>query len=363
MFKLIYSNLIHRPTRTGVSVLAVSLGVVLILVSVGLSYGQLNDLAERMRRVGGDFMFQPSGASFFFGLDSGTLPVKIVDLIRKVEGVEEATPVLTKFISDKWKVVYGIDKPSFSRVNRDLHFVAGRHFEGPDEAIVDTNYARSSNLKVGDTLELLGHPFRISGIYEEGTASRAMVPLETLQTLNGTPEKVTLFFIRRSETVSTDVVHERLKQRFRDYTLTRTDRLQEVMPASTPVFRPFVTAIVCISAVISFLIILLSMYSTITERTREIGILKSLGASRSYIINMVLRESVLICFGGILLGFGLTFIAIELILMAFPSMPVTITLFWRFMAALMALTGGVLGALYPAVKAAHLDPVRALGYE
>jgi putative ABC transport system permease protein len=78
---------------------------------------------------------------------------------------------------------------------------------------------------------------------------------------------------------------------------------------------------------------------------------------------MVLRESVLICFGGILLGFGLTFIAIELILMAFPSMPVTITLFWRFMAALMALTGGVLGALYPAVKAAHLDPVRALGYE
>ena len=81
MMKHIYSNLLQRPTRTAVSTLAISIGVVLILVSVGLTYGQFSDNAERTRRVGGDFMVQPPDASFFFALNSGTLPVKIQKVI------------------------------------------------------------------------------------------------------------------------------------------------------------------------------------------------------------------------------------------------------------------------------------------
>ena len=105
------------------------------------------------------------------------------------------------------------------------------------------------------------------------------------------------------------------------------------------------------------------MYSTITERTREIGILKSLGASKSYIVQMILKESILICILGIILGYILTFISIRLIILAFPTMPVDIPGYWYIVAILMALIGGVLGAAYPSVKAAQLDPVRALGYE
>ncbi|RPI26344.1 MAG: ABC transporter permease [Acidobacteria bacterium] len=363
MLKLICSNLFQRPTRTGVSILAVSLGVVLVLVSVGLSYGQLTDNANRMRRIGGDFMFQPPNASFFFALNSGTLPIRFREVINKVEGVQEATPVLAKFIGDKFHLIYGIDKESFARVNETLRFVSGRHFEAPNEAIIDTNYARSRHLKVGDRLELLNHPFTVVGVYEEGTASRVMIPLATLQELNGTPDKVTTFFIRAKEKRALDTVYQRLKERFKDYTITRTADLQEIMTANTPVFKQFVAAVVFISVAISFLIILLAMYTTITERTREIGILKSLGASRSFIVQLILRESLLICGAGVVLGFVLAAIAIKLILTAFPSMPVNITASWRLFAAGMALFGGILGALYPALKAAHLDPVKALGYE
>jgi putative ABC transport system permease protein len=362
MFKLICSNLIHRPTRTGVSVIAVSLGVLLILVTVGLAYGQLNDYAARTQRIGGDFMIQPPGSSMLFALNSGTVPVRIGQVIRQVEGVEEATPVLAKFFAGGFKLVYGIDRESFQRVNHTLRLTSGRYFEHPHEVIIDTNQARSTDMGVGDEMELWGTTFRVAGIYQEGTGARVMMPLATLQEVNGTPDKATTFFVRVKPQSSVDEVYLRLKERFKGYTIDRTSDLQEIMTA-LPGFKPFLTAVVSISVAISFLIILLSMYSTITERTREIGILKSLGASRSYIVQLILKESVVICFGGVLLGFALAALAIKLLLMAFPTLPIDITWNWQLAAALMALGGGVLGALYPALKAAQLDPVKALGYE
>ena len=196
MWSLILSNLRQRPTRTCVSVLAVSLGVVLVLVSVGLSYGQLADQAQRTRQIGGHFMLQPSGASLFLGLNSGALATKIGRVIKEVEGVEAATPLLVKFVSEGFHTLFGVDPVSFQRVNGGMVFHEGRIFQEKDEAIVDSLYASVNNVRVGQILDLLGHRFRVSGIFQEGTAGRIMVPLETLQEINGTPEKATVFFIR-----------------------------------------------------------------------------------------------------------------------------------------------------------------------
>ncbi len=363
MIKHIYSNLLQRPTRTAVSTLAISIGVVLILVSVGLTYGQFSDSAERTRRVGGDFMVQPPDASFFFALNSGTLPVKIQKVIEEVPGIEAATPILAKFISEKFHVVFGIDKESFQRVNSTLTFVRGRMFDRPDEVVIDTIYAKTNQKDVGDHVELLGRDFLICGVFEQGTAARVLMPLATLQEMNGTPDKATMFFARVAPGVSVDEAYNRISERMPHYKITKTADLQEIMASTTPVFKQFLTAIVFISVVISFLIILLAMYTTITERTREIGILKSLGASKTYIIQLILEESLLICALGVVVGFILTFISIQLILVTFPAMPVMIPGYWRVAAALLAVAGGVLGALYPAIKAAQLDPVKALGYE
>ena len=107
MFKLILSNLKQRPTRTVISVLAVALGVALILVSVGLSYGQLNDLSARMRLLG-DVMVQPSDGSLFFAINSGTISVRIGEKIAEVEGVAAVTPILTKFLGEQFHMVFGI---------------------------------------------------------------------------------------------------------------------------------------------------------------------------------------------------------------------------------------------------------------
>jgi len=343
--------------------MAISIGVVLILVSVGLSYGQLNDAAERTRRVGGDIMVQPPNSSLFFALNSGTLNERISKVVEEIEGVEAAAPILAKFISDKFHLVFGIEKESFERVNTTLRFVDGRIFGTPDEVIIDTRYANSRNLGVGDELELLSRKFEVSGIFEQGTGARVLMSLDTLQELNGTPAKVTMFFARVKDGAKVDDVFEAIQKRMPNYKITKTSELQDVMSSSAPGFKQFLSVMVFVAVVISFLIILLAMYTTITERTREIGILKSLGASKTYIVQLIIKESLCICAAGVVLGFILTFITIQLILVTFPTMPVFIPALWRVAAASLATGGGVLGALYPAIKAAQLDPVRALGYE
>ena len=362
MYKLIFSNLKLRPTRTVVSVLAVALGVALILVSVGLSYGQLNDFSARMRGLG-DVMVQPSGGSYLAAINSGTISVRIGEKIAEVEGVSAVTPVLTKFLGDKFHLVFGIDKTTFQDVSRSFRIVKGQFFSDLDEIVIDTVYSETKNLDLGDRLELLGTSLRVSGIFEEGVASRVLMPLQTLQNMNGTPGKATMFFVRASEETTDRVVADRLQERLKGYQITRTSELQKLMTTNTPVLKPFITAMVSLSALISFMMILLAMYSTITERTREIGILKSLGASRTFIIKLIMKESLVICGIGVGVGFLLTWLTIHIIFSVAPNLPVDISGSWRLAAAFMAILGGTLGALYPALKAAHLDPIKALGYE
>jgi putative ABC transport system permease protein len=121
--------------------------------------------------------------------------------------------------------------------------------------------------------------------------------------------------------------------------------------------------IVVLAVAMSFLVTLTATYSTIVERTREIGILKSLGASKSYIVRLILEESLLVSVLGLISGFLLTWGVIGLISIRFPSLPVIIELYWRVAVVGISMGGTVLGALYPAWKAAKLDPVTALGYE
>ena len=122
-------------------------------------------------------------------------------------------------------------------------------------------------------------------------------------------------------------------------------------------------AVITVSMLISFMVILLAMYTTIFERTREIGILKSLGASRAFVVGMVMRESVLICILGVLLGTGVSQIIRKIITGMFPTLQVQMTFSEVLFACFLGLIAGLLGALYPAYKAARMDPVEALRFE
>jgi putative ABC transport system permease protein len=115
--------------------------------------------------------------------------------------------------------------------------------------------------------------------------------------------------------------------------------------------------------VIGFIVIFQAMYTAVMERTREIGILKSMGASKLYVVNVVLRETVLLALGGIVLGIVVSMMARTALAHKFPLLQVVVDAGWIVRATLIAIAGAIAGALYPAFKAAQKDPIDALAYE
>ena len=162
----------------------------------------------------------------------------------------------------------------------------------------------------------------------------------------------------------THAVINSIKELLPKYELRSIKEYMSLMTSNNlPALNAFITAMITVAVGIGFLVIFLSMYTTITERTREIGILKSLGAGKRYIISVILREASLLSVIGILTGYAGTWLARKIIVATFPTLTVELTMHWAIWAGLLAIGGSLLGAFYPAIRAARLDPVDSLAYE
>jgi putative ABC transport system permease protein len=127
--------------------------------------------------------------------------------------------------------------------------------------------------------------------------------------------------------------------------------------------RYFINIVTLIAILVGFFAIFLAMYTTINERTREIGILKSMGASRVYVLGLFMKEALLLGVFGLFCGIGLSFGTEFLLKQLFPNLHVDLSLGWMLKAALIALVSAAMGAFYPAFRAAAKDPIEALAYE
>ncbi len=132
---------------------------------------------------------------------------------------------------------------------------------------------------------------------------------------------------------------------------------------SLPGLGAFINSMIALAVAIGFLVIFLSMYTTVIERTRDIGVLKSLGASKAYIIRALLSEAAAICAVGIVAGVAISYTTRGFLVSVFPTLPILITLDWLVRAALIAVAGGLLGASYPAWLASRKDAIEALAYD
>lgn len=364
---IVVANLFSRPMRTLATVLAIAMEVVLILMVVGLTSGMVHENAKRLEGIGADIVLQPPGSSFLLASSTAAMSEKLTELLGGVQGVSAVSPVMVQLNTQGGiGLIYGIDPESFNRVTHGFTFLQGRAFQDPYDVIVDDIHAKSKKLEVGQEAKFLNHNFRVSGIVEHGKGSRVFLPLRTVQDLTGTPGKVSVMFLKCESPEEIPAVVARVREKLKGYTvLPMSDFVSQVSDASNSLvaLRYFLNTVIFVATVVGFFAIFLAMYTAITERTREIGILKALGASKIFVLTVFVKESLLLCSMGLLAGVALSFGGQVLLGKLLPNLQVELSSDWIVKAGLIALISSTLGCLYPAWRASRLDPIDALAYE
>ncbi len=368
MANLPFSNIFYRKTRTGIGILSVAIEVALVVVVVGLVHGTMNEYADRVKNVGADIIFQGPDSSPFFALNSGVMPLQLTEKLGEVPGVDTVAPVLLGRITNlkgtnKLVTIFGVDSTSYNRVGNGIRILEGRGFEEPNDIVVDTVLSQADNVNVGDTLTIMNREFTVSGICSAGAGARLFIDIQVMGEGTAQPNKASFFFLEVDSGADIGEVAARLEDRFEGYKVTMLSGFADAMMEQAFGLQEFINVLSLLAVLISFLVILLAMYTTVIERTREIGILKALGAGKTYIIRLVMAESLIICTIGVLCGYVISVVGRYYLLKMFPTLTVDLMPQWFMVAAILGIGGGLLGALYPAFRAAQLDPVEALNFE
>jgi len=366
MNKMIVGNLLYRPIRSLISVVAVALEVTLILLIVGLSLGMVNDSKQRQAGIGADVVVMPPGSSALVGLTGAPMPIKIGDVLAKLPHVAVVAPVVTQVSTNgALEVIAGIDLNSYEALG-PFRFLQGGPFQGPNDVLIDDILAQAKHYHVGDHIEVLQNEFRVAGIVAPGKGARKFLPIKTLQDLNGSKDKASIFYLKLDNPANAEAVVNEIKQipgMEKHVAYSMNYYLSMLTPNSYPGLGTFLKVVIGISVTIGFIVIFQAMYTAVMERTREIGILKSMGASKLYIVNVILRETLMLALGGIVLGILISLTARAGIAQKIPTIRVIVTGGWILKTTIIAIIGAMLGALYPAYRAAEKDPIEALAYE
>ena len=365
MDSLVLSNLAHRPARTVVSIAGIALGVLLVVFTVGLAHGLLRERGKREANIGAQIMVRPAGMIGLSGAQPFTVPVAHAAELARIEGVRMAVPIgqnLDKSDSGLGsRLIEGIPFDQYAALN-GLTIKEGRGLQGGDEAIVDSAWQQERQVAVGSTIEIYERPFHLVGIYEPPGGGRIKIPLATIQDQVGSENRCNTILVASVDPAKQEEVAARIKERFPDDQIILTRELPELYMSGVPALNVFLKVVIGVATTISMLVILLAMYTTVTERTRQIGILKSLGMSKASIAWVIEQEAILVSVLGVFIGVLLTLL-VRFFVMRSTTLVVDVEPKWIAISLVVGLIGGSIGALYPALRAARQDAVDALSYE
>jgi len=347
--------------RTFLSAFLIGVQVALILTLVGLSHGMLQDAAKRSQGSGGDIVVRPQDSSLLSS--AGRMREGVVDVVRSIPHVSLATSTLVQPAGGPFEFITGIHVDEFNAVSGGFQYIEGGPLKQQDDILIDDLEAKSKGLHAGDMIDV-GRKWRIAGVVASGKLSRMFVDIKTLQYLYPPSGYVSSVYVKADNSANIDAVYDALEQKLDTYKIYKMQDMTSLYSVDNiPMLKPFTTVVIAVGAIVGFLAVFLSMYTAVLERTREIGILKALGASPGYILGAILRETMLLAIAGTLLGIAMSFGTKWLMDTFAPTLPTAIVQDWWAIAGLIALGGALIGAIYPGLKAARQDPIEALAYD
>jgi putative ABC transport system permease protein len=366
MLELVLANLRTRPFRTFISIVGVALGVILVVLFTGLARGMSNDMAKRASNWKAEIMFTKAGGNDIQS-SSASVDVRYGDKLLEIDGVKSVVPVIRDLITNntaRWGLqqIDGVDWEPFAEMN-DMKLVEGKAATANDEIIVDERELKNDGKKIGDKLKLYGEKeYKIVGVFSPPSGGRIKMSLGAMQDIRTVPNKCSYLLVKVKDGADATAIAARIKETYPGNKVNLTTELIIDAQERIPALNTFLKVLVGLGAFVSIIFVLLSMYTTITERKKEIGILKSLGASKSFIIKVIEGEAFMVGVLGALLGFAVSFLA-AFIISSLADLVFEFSWGWILTAIAIAIGGSLFGALYPAWKASDIDPVLVLTNE
>ena len=368
---MIFKNLFRRKGRTILTLVGIAIGVAAIIALGAMAQGIRTGFGAMSRGSQADLVLTQSGA---MSAVLSSVDETVADVLRPLPEVADVDGML--FGS---AIVEGVDYLFF--FGYDPEGFAIEHFrivEGQGLAdargvrgkplIMGRRAAQSREQQVGDTIPITGSIFRIVGIYETGDGfedSAVVIPLKEAQALTLQPRRVSMLYIKLRDPSEADRLRERVERRFPDLTTSSTSGFadQEQLFA---ILEAAAAAIAGLAIVIGGIVMANTLWMSVFERTREIGVLRALGWSKGRVLALILSESLALALLGGLLGIGLGMGAVFLVSRSSSWLGVfgsqfSPGLFGRALVTVIVL--GLVGGAYPAWWASRLLPVEALQYE
>ncbi len=297
------------------------------------------------------------------------IPTAMEGDFEGIAGVKDAVPVFLRNpirLKGKERVVWGVSANAMKKLMGLARVSGDWPREGENEFLVREDVAGETGLTAGKSLKIGEVSWKVSGIFS-GADDVDFLTTDTALRKTQDFADADAFLLtyddgadpKAMEAALGSVTEKGLKM---DLNNIKTGAFFEELKKLAGIIYDFVDYVNIVALSISFLVILLTMYNVVLERTRDIGILKSIGASKTYIVSSVILESLGMCVGGVILGFVLSFTAADII-PRISLLSVKITWDVTAVAALVGVVGGLLGGLYPAILASRKDPVVALTYE
>lgn len=365
MLELVFANLRVRPLRTLISVIGVALGVVLVVLFTGLARGMTDDMARRASNWKAEIVFTRPGAMELQS-SNASVSTTYAERLRDIPGVLSTVPVIRYVTADttgRWgiKQIDGVDWEPFAAMN-GMEIVSGRAPKADDEVVLDERQMRDDNIQLGDSMKLFNKEFKVVGVFAPPSGSRTKMSLGAMQEALDTKGKCTYILVKLKDGEDPTVVAARINEALPGNKINLTQDLIIDAKDRIPGLNTFLKVLVGLGAFVSTIFVLLSMYTTVTERRKEIGILKSLGASKPFIIRAIEGEAFMIGVLGVILGLVVATLASIGIEQVF-ELVFEFSAGWVLTAIAIAIAGSLIGALYPALRASAIDPVEVMANE
>lgn len=401
-FFLAFNNLKRRRLRSWLTVIGIFIGIAAVVALISLGQGLQNAVNKQFEILGADKITIMGKAGFITSpiaseLSSKPLTEKDIEIIEKISGVESVTGYLIKSLSVEFKgekreiLISGIEPEIYLKMFEGTYKIEeGRDFKTGDKRKIVIGYNTANKdfekkIKVGNKIVISGEEVEIIGILEKignpADDSAIIMTLDSLRELSNEPRILSMIFVKIKSGVDVNEVaediektmkkdrNEKLADKPKTFSIQTSEQLLGVFGDILSVIQAVLVGIAAISLLVGGIGIMNTMYTSVLERTREIGTMKAVGAKNSDILFIFLFESGLLGFVGGVIGIGIgvglgkiaEYLAVNALGVGFFSAYFS----WYLIISALAFSFliGTLSGILPAMQAAKLKPADALRYE